>query len=421
MVEDPKQILAEVKSLMEAYQYKRAQMRLQEVLLYPNLDEKTQLQISLLNAQIAISQGDPMTPELLIELKDLLESDLNAEARAEVLHVLGKAEIDIGHYQEAIRFLQESLSLFRGLSKPIATVSVLNDQAKVYFYQGHWSDLTVAITEAFKLARDAGDSQGYGKTLISYAAFERSRGFYDLAISHYELATQLMEEAGDQLGLAVALNNLADLEITRGELSKGLQMLQRALYHEAIVGIPKKLALALTQIGRVHLLKGNLQDAEGFLQAAVDLASSDQTRNPIILYFTMCNMADFERKRGDLKLALQLAKDALALLEQSEISGPDLAFAWGLVTSILLEMGKKTQAEEALATSEIISSSLEFAEGIVYNVLLRGILELQKGSFGLAQEFLQKARERAEGQMLFEVLIQTDLSLANLYFKKFLS
>ncbi|MFQ5980871.1 MAG: tetratricopeptide repeat protein [Candidatus Heimdallarchaeota archaeon] len=414
---DPKRFLAEVDSLIEAARYDDAQIRLQEVMDL-KVDKETGRQILLLKSKLTISQFDPLNPELLTELKGLLESDVNAKVRAEVLHVLGKAEIGMGRYPKAVEFLLESLSLYRRLGNPKATVSVLNDQAKVLCAQGHWDEFKKVITETLKLANDSGDSLGYGTALISYAAFERSRGFHDLAIGHYELARQLMEEVGDNRGVAVALNNLADIEITRGSLSNGLHLLRRALFHEMILGIPKNLALAVTQIGRVHLLKGNLQEAEGFLRAAIDLASSDRTRNPYILYFALCNMADFERKRGDLDRALLLSKDALALLEQSELSGTDLAFAWGFVTSILLEMRKMTEAEEALGTSEVISSSLEFIEGIVNNILLRGLLELQKGNFGFAQEYFEKARERAEENKLFEVLIQTELSLADLYLQK---
>jgi tetratricopeptide (TPR) repeat protein len=233
------------------------------------------------------------------------------------------------------------------------------------------------------------------------------------------LASHILDEAGDKLYNALAFNNLADLEITRGNLSKGLHLLQQALFKWRAVGHQEKITLILTQMGRLCILEGNLLDAEGLLRAALDLPSRDHTLNPMVYYFALCNLADFERKRGNLEQALQLAREAIALLEPLGTSGTDLAYAWSMVTSILLDMKDLFQAEEALATGEDICSSLMFLEGIVNNILLRGVLELHKGNLGLAQEYLESARKRAEENKFFEVMLQTELSLADLYLSKF--
>ncbi|MHA2273503.1 MAG: tetratricopeptide repeat protein [Candidatus Hodarchaeales archaeon] len=416
-MKDPKRILAEAESLMEGHRYHHAEKRLQEALEL-SMDEKTKQQAFLLQAKLAIVQGDPTIGVRISELKGLLDLDITIETKAEVLHVLGRAELAMGHYPEAEHFLQESLSLFRELQNSKAISSVLVSQGGAHAHQGHWDKTKELAAELFKLAGASGDSMGYGRALMAWAFYERNRGFHDLARDHYELASQLFEEVEDNLGLAVALNNLADIEIMRGDLSKGLYLLQRALFHEWLIGIPRNLTLALTQIGRIHMLTGNLQDAESFLRAAINLASPDQARNPIIYYYSLCNFADFERKRGKLDQALQLAQDAISLLERRDISGSDLGYAWGTVTSILLEMKDTSQAEEALTTGELICSSLEFSEGIVNNILLRGILELQKGNLGLAQEYLVVAQKKAEENELFEVQIQTELALADLYLRK---
>ncbi|MFQ5981316.1 MAG: tetratricopeptide repeat protein, partial [Candidatus Heimdallarchaeota archaeon] len=347
-----------------------------------------------------------------------LKSDLDSETRVETLITISKAEINMGHFPEALDLLQESLKLSRQFSNPKATIAALITQTIIHVSQGHWAKLNEVLTEAFKLANESGNLKEYGQALSIYAGFERMRGFQDSARSHYELACQLLERAGDNRELAIALNNLADLEITQGNLSKGMHLLQQTLFHERTVGDPRNVAFVLTLMGRVSLLSGDLAKAEESFQAAFDLASPDGSRTPLRLYFVLCNMADLERKRGHLEEALQLAKEAISLLEKAEISGIDLAYAWGMVTSLLLEMRKHPQAEEALTTTEILCSSLEFAEGIISNILLRGTLELQKGNLGTAQDFLEKAREESEEKKFLEVQIQAELALANLFLQK---
>jgi tetratricopeptide (TPR) repeat protein len=403
---------------LDNYHYDEAQTKLRDALRYPSFDDRTRHQIILRAIEVSVHQGNPIIPELLTELRDLLDSDISAKARAETLYVIGQAEMRMGRYNEAADIVKESLSLYRSLIDPERTVSALNSLAHVHINLGDWNELKKVTNEALKLARESGDTKGYGSALMNCAFYERNQGFHDLAKSHYELASQMLEKAGDRRFLATALNNLADLEITGGSLSKGLHLLQQALFQWRTIGNPGKISIILTQMGRVSILKGHLLEAEEFLSASVDLASCDPTLKPQVLVFALYSMADFERKRGNLDSALQLAKKATSLLENSEISGHDLAWAWGMITSILLEMKDIDQAEDALATSDVICSSLEFLEGIISNILLRGILELQKGNLGLAQEYLEKARKKSKENKLLEVQIQTELSLADLYLRK---
>ncbi|MFX0114033.1 MAG: tetratricopeptide repeat protein [Candidatus Hodarchaeota archaeon] len=416
-VKDLGWVVAEIRSLIGSYRYEQAQQRVQQA-LDPNLSKNAKLQLLLLNVEISISQGDKINPELLKEIKSLLELDIDTKIKAEALHVISRVERRTGRYQEAINHVKESITLYRELLNSKAIVSVLNTLAQTQAVQGNFYAAREATAEALQLARASGDFQGYGRALMNCALLEQELGFHDLAIAHYELANQLLEETGDKKYLALALNNLADLEITRGDLSKGLHLLQQALFLWRIVGGKGKISVVLTQMGRINMLKGNLQDAELLFRAAIDLASPDQTLHPLAFIWALGNMADFERRRGHLDQALKLAKDSVSLLEKAEISGTDLAYSWGMVTSILLEMNKISQSEYALETCEVICNSLDYSEGIVHNILLRGILELQKGNLGLAQEYLAKARAASEENKFFEIQIQAELALADMYLQK---
>jgi tetratricopeptide (TPR) repeat protein len=417
-MEDPKRILAEIDSLMGDYCYDRAQEKLRDALTRPNVDKETKRRFLLQAIELALCQGETINPELLTELKSYLGSALTVKAEAETLHAISMAERRLGHYNEAVGFAQKSLSLYRTLSNPKAIVSVLNTLAQVHGSLGHWLELRKATTEALQLARVSGDSQGYGQALINCAMFERERGFHNLARDHYELASQILEEEGDKYHQGLVLNNLADLAITQGDLSRGLDLWQQALFQWRTLGHRAKEAIILTQMGRIHKLRGNLQAAEGFLSAADKLTSPSQTVNPLVRVHVLCETADFERKQGNLTRAIKLARDAIPLLEQTEIYGTDLGYVWGMLTSIYLEMKETFQAEEALTAGEAICSSLGFSEGIVNNILLKGVLELQKGNLGLAQEHLENACKTAGEHNYFEILIQSELSLADLYLRK---
>ncbi|MFQ5980875.1 MAG: tetratricopeptide repeat protein [Candidatus Heimdallarchaeota archaeon] len=418
-MDDPRRLVIGIKSLIKTSNFIQAHKRLREALNL-NLDEETRHQVLLLTIDVSILLGEKIPLELLAELEDFLKSAKSNEAIAETLHAISRAELRMGRFHEAtiLERLQNSLGLYQNLSKPKATVSVLNTLAAVYAKQGNWDDLLKPIAEVFKLAIEAGDSQGYGRALLYFAFYERMHGRHNLAIDHYKQASQLLEGARDSFFLAIALNNLADLEITLGHLSKGLPLLQRALFLWRTIGHKEKIALILTQIARINVLKGNIPEAKVFFDLASNVVPPEQSRNPLELVFELCILAELERNQGKLNQALQLTKKAITLLDEMDNAGGDLAYAWGLTTDILLDMQNISEAEKALEMCEMTCGSLEYSEGIVNNIRLRGVLELQKNNFGLAQDYLQAARERAEQKKYVQIQIQTELRLADLFLRQ---
>jgi tetratricopeptide (TPR) repeat protein len=384
-VEDPEWILAEIKSLVEAHFYNFAQI--EEI--YPNL---------------------------LTRLEDLLKLDLTEEVRAETLFVITEVESRMSQFNEDK--LQETLRLYRKTSNHQGVVSILNTLAAMYCKQGQWDNLLIVTTETLKLADESGNLRGYGRALLYFALYERFQGRLDLARGHYERASQLLEEAGDIYFLAVVLNNLADLEIARGHLSKGLYLLQKALFLWKIVRHREKIVVILTQIGRVHVLKGNIPEARRFFGTAGTLTPPDQPRDPLELVYELSIQAELEKSQGNLDKALHLAKKAISILEELKNTGIYLAYAWGLMANIFLEMRNLSEAEGALETSETVCASLDYSEGIINNIRLRGILELQKDNLGLAQEFFEAAGKKAEENGYSEMQIQIYLSLADLNLRR---
>jgi tetratricopeptide (TPR) repeat protein len=419
VLEDPQRILAEIKSLIDAHYYSDAKQKISRV-LNSNFDKESRRQLLLLKIRISLVLAEEVDPDLQLELEDHLKSATNDEARAEILLAIGYLGYGTGRFHEAkvVKALQEALRLYRKLSNSKATVVALNTLAIIYFKQGAWDEGITVVWEALKLAKESGDTEGYGRALLYFGIYERFHGRHDFAVSHYERAIQYLEEAGDLIYLSTCLNNLADLEIAQGNLTKGLHLLQLALYQWRIIGHQEKIGIIRSQMGRAYILKGSIRKAKAFLDSAKDLKSPDQVRNPLELVYELCIRAELERSQGNLDQALKLAEKAIVILEEVKNTGIDLAYTWILITNIFLAMGKIPQAEGALEMSEVICSSLDYSEGIVNTMRLRGIVELQKDNLGLAQEYLEKASKKAEEQNYIELQILAELSLADLYLRK---
>ncbi|MFX0114026.1 MAG: hypothetical protein ACFFB3_05730 [Candidatus Hodarchaeota archaeon] len=418
-MEDPERILTEIKFLIETHHYKGAQIKLNESLDLI-LDKDYRRQLILQKVFLSLFQGEEISSGLLIELDDFLESNLENKARAEILHAIADVEFHSGHFNETrIReYLQEALILYQKLSNPKAIISVLNILAGLHCKNGQWNALLKVLTEIFALEEKFSDPAGYGRALLYFAIYERWQGSHDLAISHFEWASEFLEEAGDVYYLNICLNNLADLEITRGRLVIGQHLLRRVLFGWRLIGHRQKEALILTQMGRAKVLKGDILEAKTFIDYANALMRPGQSQNQVDLVYELYIQAELKINQGNLERALQLAKKALGITEELNFAGLDLAYARLLVTKIFLEMKKIDQAEEALEKSKEACALIDYSEGIVNNIRFKGILELEKVNLGLAQEYLEVARKKAEEKNFIDLQIQTELSLADLYLRK---
>lgn len=408
----------ELRLLFEQHRYDQVQERLKKVRSYPDLSREEKIQFLLLDAEISFSRGDRRLPEIVEELTAQLTADINDETRTEILHTIGNAKRVLGHFSEATDFLQEALILARKDADPTVAIDILNALASVHGQQSQWAELHKAATEALKLAHASKYAAGYSSALITIATSERARGFHEIALEHYEHASQLLHEIENSSALGLVLNNMADLEITRGDLASGMYLLQQALFQWQTLGRAEKAAVALTQMGRISTIKGNLQEAKELLAAAIDSIAHSQAYNPLILVHALWSLADIESRSGQFEQALKLVNQATTIFEKLEISGLDLGFIWGKTARLFLDMRRTSEAQAALEKSEKICSSIEYQEGIVNCISLRGVLEMQKGNLGIAQQYLEQARKNSEEGEFFEVLIQTELSLADLYLRK---
>lgn len=150
-------------------------------------------------------------------------------ARCKALWVAGQICCAMGRYEEATRYLQESLHTARALGDARTVVSVLNTLALAALGQGDRTAARVHCQEALDLANQLGNKRGIAVASNAMAQIYRLEGELDAAVPLYERTVVLGRELGDRDAAAVGFLNLAMVAIERGAAETARALLGEVL------------------------------------------------------------------------------------------------------------------------------------------------------------------------------------------------
>ena len=146
-------------------------------------------------------------------------------ARCKALWVAGQICSEMGLYEEASRYLEESLQTARALGDARMVVPVLNTLALAALGQGDRAAARLHCQEALELASRLDNKRGIAVASNALAQIHRFEGELDAAEPLYERTVVLGRELGDREAAAVGFLNLAMVAIERGAAARARALL----------------------------------------------------------------------------------------------------------------------------------------------------------------------------------------------------
>ena len=157
------------------------------------------------------------------------EGQATSMARCKALWAAGQICSFAGRYDEAQKFLQESLSMARILDDPLMVGRVLNTLGLMSFGQGDRAAARLFCSEALEIAEKSGNKRQILTASNALAQLHRLEGDIDRAEPLYERSVALARELGDREFTALVLLNLAMVAIARRSAERARGLLQEVL------------------------------------------------------------------------------------------------------------------------------------------------------------------------------------------------
>ena len=171
--------------------------------------------------------------QLTVEALQRAQARARDLPRCRGLLLAGQLCLFTGRFDDAGRFLRESLEIAREQGAKAAVTAVLPPLAIASIRQGDLATARVYLTESLALARELGNKRQLAAALTELAQLDRLEGRLDSATAQYGQVLPLARELDDRESIAVALLNLAMVALMSNEPARARAMLREV---HAIVG-----------------------------------------------------------------------------------------------------------------------------------------------------------------------------------------
>jgi len=236
--------------------------------------------------------------------------------QAHSLNRLGWVYRQQGRWTEAEASHRASLKLWRELGDRRNEGHTLKHLGRMLQLHGSLDESMAACEAALALLRDAGDPVGEAKTLAYLGNIYRFQGRSGSAVEVYEQALEISRKARDRYDEGELLRRLGQVYHEQGRLDAAQQSLQRSLaiwrgfddrYNKAVV---------LDVLGAVLRDDRRYSESESMLRLslAVFQEFGDRRKEG----GAVLNLARLAAARGEQEAALDLGRQAVAMLEQTE-------------------------------------------------------------------------------------------------------
>ena len=146
-------------------------------------------------------------------------------ARCRCLGVAGQLSYFMGRYEEARRYLVESLAIARGIGDTKIIAAVLQPLGMACLGQGDAHTARGHLAEALALAEGLGNQRETAAAMNALAQLDRMTGNADAAEALYEKVLGIARELRDRELVAIALLNLAMVAVERSSMARAQRLL----------------------------------------------------------------------------------------------------------------------------------------------------------------------------------------------------
>ncbi|MBL8345718.1 MAG: tetratricopeptide repeat protein [Rubrivivax sp.] len=230
---------------------------------------------------------------------------------------------------------------------------VLCDAGQLSYFVGNFDEARRYLEESLGIARELGDRARMAAALQPLGMVYMGLGERSLALSTFESAVELAREVGDPRQLAAALNALAQQHHANSELAQAERLYREVLATARTLEDEEVVAIVQLNRSMVAISAGRSADATPLLAQARDIAVSLGSKPVEKSVLEVC--AGLCATRGDASAAARLfgAAEALARTTGLRREANDEAFLLPLI-----ERARSTLGQAAFAELEHLGSGL---------------------------------------------------------------
>lgn len=225
------------------------------------------------------------------EGRQWLEQALSRRAKADpahtwlALHGAGNLALNLGEYEQARAYYEESLAVTRSLAIQRGVANSLLNLSLVTLYQGDLQSAIALQEQALAIHQEQSNTIGVALALHNLASMHEQQGDYDRATVFAEESLACYRELRDSRGIAWAVHDMALLARRRGAHEHARRLLEECRRTYIRLEARNDLACVLNDLGELAVERGEYETARALYEESLSLAAElgDFRRKAMVL------------------------------------------------------------------------------------------------------------------------------------------
>ncbi len=240
------------------------------------------------------------------------EADLE-KLEAMALLAIGNVHVFGGNFSEAVKNIEEGISVFREMGAKRELASALVSLGNAYKTQSDYRRAISYYLQSLKVCKELDLKRGISANLGNIGLVYNEMEEYTKAEEYYLQAVKINKEMGYEYLLAINYNNLGLLYTSLKKRDLALMYHRKSRVLKAKAGNKIGEAYSLNNIGKLYLESGKLDSAEHYIIRALEFNRVQDPDLSAISYELLARIY-FQKNRADL--ALEHAQKSLQLAEE---------------------------------------------------------------------------------------------------------
>jgi CHAT domain-containing protein len=333
-------------------------------------------------------------------------SNVSVAGEAGTLDNLGRTYSDEGQGLEALKYFNQSLTLYTQIGEQGGEGLVFNDMGPAYAGLGQKQKALESYNKALAIFREIGSRQGEGLTLNFIGRLYRDLGQHQSALDYYTQALPIWREVGNRSGEALALSDIGRAYADLGQTRKALDYANQALPIFRETASRRGEAMTLNNMGRENSDLGNAAEAMKLdLESLAIWREIKDQRNEAGDLMTV-GWAYSQMQQPDNSLA-----SALAALYLAKATG-DPEIEGMIENSMMIGYRKQQKPEEAIFFGlEAVNSYQQIRKNIagLDKDLQAGFAQSKAGAYRMLAELLVQAGRLGAAEQILDMLKEQEL------------
>lgn len=205
--------------------------------------------------------------------KTLNKSQKCTSPRAKALASFGIMAWSQGDIQEASRYLDESISILRGLEPPDlpGMAHVIHVHGHIALILGDFSTADKEFKESLKLYRELDDQYWVGTLISDLGIVSYHQGDYGSARDYQEQSLVIFQKYGNPEVTAQTLNRIGDIARIEGNYERAEECYETCLKTYQEIGVKLEIASDLHKLGYIAQHHGDLQKARSLNKESLSI------------------------------------------------------------------------------------------------------------------------------------------------------